>query len=235
VLEDIPVRSIKTGMLSDKLVIERVAKVLEEYSVSQRPQLVVDPVMVSTSGHRLLQTSAVDTMKTQLLPLATLVTPNLPEAKILLPHQFNDQGQGLMSVEQMKTAAQAISDSYGVPNVLIKGGHLEAPDDIGLAGDGTGVSIEYADICDPCYPAILKNALGTKEPIKEHGLVVDVLFTQNRTLTSASDGSFVLFVCPRLNTQSTHGTGCTLSAAIACELAMGSSSKLFGEFVLEDI
>lgn len=229
VLENIPVCAIKTGMLTDKSIIERVAKVLEEYSVSQRPQLVVDPVMVSTSGHSLLETSAVDAMKTQLFPLATLVTPNLLEAKILLPHLFNDQFEGLVSVEQMKTAAQAISESHGVPNVLVKGGHLQiSPDDIGATGDGTGTLIEYADICDPSYPAILTNAVRTGKPTKQHGIVVDVLFTKNRTLSGTADGSFVLFVRPRLQTQSTHGTGCTLSAAMACELAMGLPGKLFG-------
>jgi len=211
-------------MLTDKPIIEKVVKALEEYSVSQKPYLVVDPVMVSTSGHRLLETSAIGALKTQLLRLATLVTPNLHEAKILLPTQLTGETQELASVKEMKTAARSISDSYGVPNVLIKGGHLTVSlRDIGNVEDAPDTLTEYTEICDPAYPAILAGAARAGESINEHGIIVDVLFTRDQ----GTEGRFVLFVRPRLNTQSTHGTGCTLSAAIACELAMGSSSRPF--------
>lgn len=113
VLEDMPVGAAKTGMLSVTATIEAVASTLERRRV---PHLVVDPVMVATSGDALLRDDAVSALVERLFPLATIVTPNLPEAQRLLGHAIE-------TPEQMRTAALALRD-LGARAVLLKGGHL---------------------------------------------------------------------------------------------------------------
>ena len=109
VLDDMPVGAAKTGMLSVAPTIEAVAAVLRERPV---PHLVVDPVMVATSGDPLLDDDAVGALTELLLPLATVVTPNIPEAERLL-------GERITTVEEMRAAAPRLGDA-----VLLKGGHL---------------------------------------------------------------------------------------------------------------
>ncbi|MEI7900936.1 MAG: bifunctional hydroxymethylpyrimidine kinase/phosphomethylpyrimidine kinase [bacterium] len=160
VLEAYAVNALKTGMLSSPEVIEAVADRLQR---QQGVLKVVDPVMVATSGAKLLQDNAVGILKARLLPLATLITPNLPEAEVLLGHRISTR-------TEMAAAARALSDSFGCAT-LIKGGH------------GIGVCAE------------------------------DLLF----------DGTALsLFSTPRVDDPlSTHGTGCSLSAAITAALACG--------------
>lgn len=160
VLEAYDVRALKTGMLAAPEVIETVADRLLPHG---RVAKVVDPVMVATSGARLLQEEAIATLKARLLPLASLITPNLPEAEVLL-------GRPVATLYEMAAAARALADAYGCA-VLVKGGH------------GTGSCAE------------------------------DVLF----------DGmSLCRLSTPRVEEPlSTHGTGCSLSAAIAASLACG--------------
>ena len=162
ILEAYSVGALKTGMLSSPEVIETVADRLLFHS---RILKVFDPVMVATSGARLLQDDAVDMLKNKLLPLATLVTPNLPEAEVLT-------GRTLSTREEIADATLALADALSCA-VLIKGGH------------GMG-------------------------PVAE-----DVLF----------DGSTLYRLsAPRIDDPlSTHGTGCSLSAAIAASLACGKS------------
>jgi len=105
----LPVRAAKTGMLHDSKIIRAVAG-------SVRCRLVVDPVMVATSGARLLQPDALRVLQTVLFPLATVVTPNLAEAEVLL-------GYRIRTVPELRAAAQALVDRYGVA-FLVKGGHL---------------------------------------------------------------------------------------------------------------
>ncbi|MBF0169537.1 MAG: bifunctional hydroxymethylpyrimidine kinase/phosphomethylpyrimidine kinase [Nitrospinae bacterium] len=112
VLDDLPVGAIKTGMLFDAGIIEAVATVLA--GRGEIP-LVVDPVMVSTSGHRLLKPDAVEAIRTRLLPLATIVTPNGPEA-------FDLTGVVVTDEESMRKAAEKIA-AMGPQGVVIKGGH----------------------------------------------------------------------------------------------------------------
>lgn len=158
VCQDIAFDGVKTGMLSDPSVVLSVAQKIKTY---QLKHLVVDPVMVASSGDVLLQSEAVQLICTALLPLAELVTPNIHEAAILAGKEVNN-------LADMKVAAQIIYQ-YGCQNVLVKGGHLE-------------------------------------------GEAVDLLF----------DGAeFHLFRAPRVATQNTHGTGCTLSAAIATFYGQG--------------
>ena len=162
VLEAYEVGALKTGMLSSPGVIEAVA---DRLVCQNRIPKVFDPVMVATSGAKLLQDDAVGMLKTRLLPLATLITPNLPEAEALT-------GKAVATREEMADAARELAAAFGCA-VLVKGGH------------GTGVCAE------------------------------DVLF----------DGaSLYRLSTPRIESPlSTHGTGCSLSAAITASLACGNS------------
>lgn len=161
VLEDIGADAIKIGMLHRADVIETVAEILGDC----KQPIVLDPVMVATSGDRLLDEAAMRAMK-ELLPLATVITPNLPETEALL-------GYAIESREAMEQAAAQLASHYGV-SVLLKGGHLEN---------------------------------GTDE-------MADVLF---------ANGQAHWMVQPLVNTGNTHGTGCTLSSALATYMGQGSS------------
>jgi hydroxymethylpyrimidine/phosphomethylpyrimidine kinase len=161
VAEDLKPAAAKTGMLADAPIIEAVAGALEEVGL---PRLVVDPVMVAKSGDRLLQEDAVSALASSLLPIAEVVTPNLPEAAILAE-------RAVETLDDMRAAAEVLVDR-GAQSVLVKGGHL----------------------------------LG--------GILVDVYF----------DGQdWHEWRETRLETRHTHGTGCTLSAAICAGLALGRS------------
>ncbi|MBN2415737.1 bifunctional hydroxymethylpyrimidine kinase/phosphomethylpyrimidine kinase [bacterium] len=160
VFADFPVHAVKTGMLFTAAIVEAVAAFLGQH----RPvPLVVDPVMISTSGSALLAQDAVTALKSRLFPIADLVTPNLHEAEALSGITISNPGL-------MERAARIIAET-GCRGVLIKGGHLEA---------------------------------------------------EARDLLLWND-ELIAFTKPRLETTSTHGTGCTLSAAIAAGLAGGSS------------
>lgn len=160
VLSDLDIGAVKTGMLANAEIVETVARVLQ--TAPMRP-LVVDPVMVATSGDVLLAPEAVDALKHQLVPLATLMTPNLPEAAILL-------GCGRAESEAEMVAQARALRALGCRAVLVKGGH------------GPGET------------------------------AVDVLV----------DGSAVeRFALHRIDTPHTHGTGCTLSAAITALISLG--------------
>ncbi|MDF2094728.1 bifunctional hydroxymethylpyrimidine kinase/phosphomethylpyrimidine kinase [Aquibaculum arenosum] len=161
VLDDLGADAVKTGMLHSPEVIEAVSVALE-----RRPglPLVVDPVMVAQSGATLLQDAAVAALKQHLLPQATLLTPNLPEAEKLI-------GRSIDGAAGMEAAAQEIL-AMGPEAVLLKGGHL--------SGDW----------------------------------LIDVLVTA---------GGVERFEGPRIDTEQTHGTGCTLASAIATGLAQGLS------------
>lgn len=159
VLEDLGADAVKIGMLHSPQVIETISKGLKKHKVDQ---VVLDPVMVAKSGHRLLQDDAVEALKEHLLPLATVLTPNLPECCVLLERQVSRE-------EDLPQAAKDISE-FGPEAVLVKGGHLE------------------------------------------HQQSKDYLYikSQNRTIELSEE---------RIQTQNTHGTGCTLSSAIASFLA----------------
>ncbi len=163
VLADLDVTAIKTGMLANAAIVEAVAARLE---ASPSIPLVLDPVMVATSGDSLLDPAAIDTLRRRLFPRALLVTPNLPEAARLL-------GTSEATTEaEMADQARALLD-LGCGAVLIKGGHGKGPEALDLlAGPG---------------------------------------------------GSIVRLVRPRLATRATHGTGCTLAAAITGLLAGGAT------------
>ena len=158
IFTDIFPDAVKTGMVSSTGLIEVIADKLKQYKAKN---IVVDPVMVATSGSRLISQEAVDALKELLLPLATVLTPNIPEAEVL-------SGLTISSPADMEKAAQAIGETYGCA-VLCKGGH---------------------DLND----------------------ANDLLWR---------DGTCKWFHGRRIDNPNTHGTGCTLSSAIASNLAKG--------------
>ena len=159
VVTDIGVDAAKTGMLASPGIIEAVADACERFGV---PSLVVDPVAVSKHGDTLLRPEAVEALRTRLLPLATVVTPNTGEAELLAGVPVHEPGD-------MEAAARALY-ALGPRWVLVKGGHLTGADSVDLLWDG-------------------------ERPVWLHAR--------------------------RLDTPHTHGTGCTLSAAITANLANG--------------
>ncbi|MCD8231397.1 MAG: bifunctional hydroxymethylpyrimidine kinase/phosphomethylpyrimidine kinase [Clostridiales bacterium] len=169
IFTDIYPDAVKIGMVSSAELIRVIAEKLEFY---QAKNIVVDPVMVATSGSRLIDEKALDILETRLLPLAAVVTPNIPEAEIL-------SGQQIASAEDMIAAAAKISETRGCA-VLLKGGH------------------SLNDANDLLYRAKETNSgdWGTKE-------------------------KYVWFYGRRIDNPNTHGTGCTLSSAIAANLAKG--------------
>ncbi|MFO7938066.1 MAG: bifunctional hydroxymethylpyrimidine kinase/phosphomethylpyrimidine kinase [Kiritimatiellia bacterium] len=164
VIDCYDIRAVKTGMLCSSEIIESVADAL---TLHNRILKVVDPVMVATSGARLLEDEAIDTIKMQLLPLADLITPNLPEAGILLERDIETE-------EDMLAGATELSERFGC-SVLLTGGHsrTSAAKDLFVSAEET-FRVESPLIEDPV---------------------------------------------------STHGTGCSLSAAIAASLACGSDLR----------
>ena len=162
VLEDLGADAIKIGLLSSAAIVHAVADRLRFHLKDKAVPVILDPVMVAKSGDRLLRADAVEALRSDLLPLATLVTPNVPELEALT---------GLAAGTEEERLAAARSLSARGPAVLAKGGHAEGEE------------------------------------------VVDLLLDR--------DGRVHRFVHPRLHTPSTHGTGCTLSSAIAARLGAG--------------
>lgn len=158
VFTDIRPDAVKTGMVSSIGLIEVIAQKLQEYRAEN---LVVDPVMVTTSGSKLISDDAIDALKERLLPLATVLTPNIPEAEVL-------SGMAIRTPDDMVAAAKAISEQYHCA-VLCKGGH------------------QLNDANDLLW----------------------------------RDGTAKWFNGKRIDNPNTHGTGCTLSSAIASNLAKG--------------
>ena len=130
-----PVRALKTGMLYSTAIIEQVAEVLEALPAGDRPQLVVDPVMVATSGDRLLLADAVAAYETRLFPLATVITPNLDEAAVLLGHAVADESE-------LAPAAAALHARYGC-SVLLKGGHLRGAEAVDCLHERAAASPQF--------------------------------------------------------------------------------------------
>ena len=161
IFTDIRPDAVKTGMVSSSQLIEIIADKLREY---EAVNIVVDPVMVATSGAKLICDDAMETLKKKLLTLATVITPNIPEGEVLA-------GMKITTKEDMVTAAEKISKTYGC-SVLLKGGHS--------LNDANDLLVEPG-----------------KEP--------------------------VWFKGRRIANTNTHGTGCTLSSAIASNLAKGKS------------
>lgn len=161
VLSDIGADAIKIGMLHSAEVVDVVAEMIQKYNLSN---VVLDPVMVSTSGHRLIEESAIEHLRKVLIPLARVITPNLPEAEILAGVKIN-------SAEEFPAVARQLSQG-GKVSVLLKAGHLTDQ------------------------------------------RVVDIFY-------NAEDDTITELPSERIDTPNTHGTGCTLSSALAATIAQG--------------
>ena len=172
IFTDIYPDAVKIGMVSSEALIRKIADKLKEYGAKN---IVVDPVMVATSGAKLIDDQAIDTLKECLLPLATVLTPNIPEAEVL-------SGRKITSEEGMEEAAKVISETYHCA-VLCKGGH------------------QLNDANDLLY----------------------------------REGAKKWFYGKRIDNTNTHGTGCTLSSAIASNLAKGYELDLAVERAKEYI
>ncbi|MBD5267358.1 MAG: bifunctional hydroxymethylpyrimidine kinase/phosphomethylpyrimidine kinase [Bacteroides sp.] len=163
VLDDIRPDAVKIGMLPDVESVMTVAEMIKRYDLKN---VVLDPVMAATSGLSLSSAGAVGVMCRELLPLVTLVTPNIPEARILAEMDL------ITNLDETAIAARWIAERHGTAAVLVKGGHLP--------GQG------------------------------------DLLYESSTGRVDVFDGEY-------FNSRNTHGTGCTMSSAIACGLASGCS------------
>lgn len=159
IFKDIYPDAIKIGMVSNSEIIKVIANKLKEYNAKN---IVIDPVMVSTSGSKLLCDEAMNTLINELLPIGSVITPNIPEAEVLC-------GFDIKNEDDMIKAAKKIGNNIDDVSILIKGGHL------------------------------INDA-------------IDLLYL---------NGKYEWFKSERINNPNTHGTGCTLSSAIACNLAKG--------------
>jgi hydroxymethylpyrimidine/phosphomethylpyrimidine kinase len=160
-LESFPVAAVKTGMLFSAAHVTAVAEILRDHPDTR---LVVDPVMIASTGDPLLEPDAMDAYRELLLPLARVITPNLPEAEALLGEEIPDE-------TALESAARRLSERFGTA-VLLKGGHLDGPD---------------------CTDLLVER------------------------------GEVHRFTTARIPVAGSHGTGCTLSAAIAARLALGET------------
>ncbi|EJD06229.1 uncharacterized protein FOMMEDRAFT_104743 [Fomitiporia mediterranea MF3/22] len=215
VLTDTGVAAFKTGMLYDAANARAVARCLRElYKEKPVPPLVIDPVCVSTSGHTLLEAEAVAVLAKELFPLATLVTPNKAEAELLLKELSTDEQKAISSIDDALDAASSLA-KLGSCDVLLKGGHFTV-----MAGDISSfvASHETDNRVRVIWEGIDENMeiLQTKPVNADASLVIDILYEREGNVTT-------VFARPRIDSTSTHGTGCTLSSAIACYLARGNS------------
>ncbi len=172
IIQDYPIAALKTGMLPNREIIEEAAQIIKENYLEN---LVVDPVVRSTSGFDLIDDAALRVLIEQLFPLAEVVTPNLPEAERIARMKIENE-------QDIKEAARIMHD-FGAKNVLIKGGHLPISD--------------------------LKEQANAQDR-----KAIDYLFVGN---------DLRIYETEFIETNATHGTGCTLAAAITANLALGKS------------
>lgn len=181
VLSDLHVTSIKIGMIPNSAIAHIIAKKIKEYLSHEKNKcnIVYDPIMFSTSGKKLMEEEGIHTICKELIPLCTLITPNIPEAEIL--HQY---------ISKNSTEEESENVEYGITlakkyhtNILLKGGHEK------------------------------KNH--TQEKVGKGKLLHDYLYMTN--------GERIVFSSEKINSSNLHGTGCTLSSAIASYLLLGSS------------
>ncbi|MDQ3634357.1 MAG: bifunctional hydroxymethylpyrimidine kinase/phosphomethylpyrimidine kinase [Acidobacteriota bacterium] len=199
ILDDFEISALKTGMLPTREIIEETAKIIKENNLKN---LIVDPVVRSTSGFDLIDDAALQSLIKKLFPLSDLITPNLPEAERISNISIKNEADIKKAAEKMQ--------KLGAKNVLIKGGHMQISD--------------------------FKFQISNKEKIKnqkskiKNRLARDFLFVSDE---------LHIFEAEYIDTTSTHGTGCTLAAAITANLALGKnlfeSVRIAKDFVTEAI
>lgn len=179
VLSDLCVKAVKIGMVPNATIAHTIALRLAGYKRQHPCAIVYDPVMVSTSGRRLMEKSCINTIERELFPLCTLVTPNLPEAECLLGKSLHGSNDGSLSAAE---AARELASRYHIA-FLVKGGHR------GQASNRHEKQSTKTSLDHLCLP----------------------------------DGSATVYESPMITTRNLHGTGCTLSSAIASHLMMDKS------------
>ncbi|KAF8643556.1 hypothetical protein AX16_008944 [Volvariella volvacea WC 439] len=206
VFDDLHVSAIKTGMLYDANNVRAVVSGLQ--TLSRSVPIVCDPVSVSTSGHTLLDPNAITALTDELFPLATLITPNKPEAELLLSRLGHSAK--ISSLQDMLLAAKILLD-FRSQAVLLKGGHITI----------TNKELSQVFIDQPRLEVVRHGLLEENMEILRTGNNTDVDLVAD--VLAIKDRPFVVYVRPRIDSKNTHGTGCTLSAAIACALAREES------------
>ena len=196
VIQDYTIDAVKTGMLPTREVIEETARLIQENKLKN---VVIDPVVRSTSGFDLISDSALRSLVELLFPLSDIITPNIPEAERI-------SGIKIETGDNIEKAAR-IMQSMGARNVLIKGGHLVNAD-FGLRNADLGRNATVTKRAD-------LESKGQK-PKTKNPKARDFLFIGTE---------LHIFEADFIETTATHGTGCTLAAAIAANMALGKSLK----------
>lgn len=250
IFSDIFPDAVKIGMISNEGVAEAIAKSLSKHGAKN---VVLDPVMVATSGGVLMKQSALHALKYKLAPAAKIITPNVREAEVLAEMK-------ILSLADMRAAAVKISQFFGGA-ILIKGGDLTAASvacgavdadtaemntarnfkafgrktsENGALKNSAGLT-ERANFTSENFTSECKNLTASAEPSFEQNLSAAPLDDGFKLSSEGEDsrnlavdilyenGKFYEFSAPKISTRNTHGTGCTLSSAIACALAAGLS------------
>ena len=205
----------KTGMLYDAASIHTVVQVLKSHyhdaeGLKSMPPLVCDPACVSTSGHTLLRSDAIDVLVSELLPLTFLFTPNKLEAELILSSRGVEPSD-ITDLEAMLGAARALL-TLGPKNVLLKGGHLKSSRNEVVELKKTRPDVRVVSTGLDSENTEILQAVGYDSQDRE--VVVDILCN--------SEG-VTLFLHPCIDSTSTHGTGCMLSASLASQLGLEKS------------
>ena len=225
-LDDIDVLVMKTGMLYDGATIQAVASTLKKYYREKPLRFVCDPVCVSASGDPLLPDGAVGSLIDEILPLATLITPNKHEAELILSHKRKEVT--ISSLAGLVSAAKELL-TLGPKAVLLKGGSVTTTttEVCELLGTNPEISVYKYGLLDENMN-ILRVGLGERSlPLQ---LVVNVL---QESRGPGGEVETSIFIQPWIESMSTRGTGCTLSAAIVCGLARGLTSNFSPLFTFQ--
>ena len=236
VFDDIFPDAVKTGMVASTELIETIVDVLEKRGARN---IVVDPVMVATSGAKLLRGDAIETLTSKLVPLATLITPNIPEAEILAGKALSEAHERDTGAKEVPEAPVRGTETKDASEASVRGAETKDTSEASVRGAGTkdaseasvrktetkdvshdlGKSLEIIRITNPSEMEKAAEIIA-----KKYGCAV--LLKGGHSISDANDhlykdGRITWFEGKRIDNPNTHGTGCTLSSAIASNLAKG--------------